>query len=177
VTQVREARARYFADNGFSEASYSDRWVKLKLGPIPIYFPNSPSRKRAIPLHDLHHVATDYKTSWTGEAEIAAWEIGGSCTTYWAAWMLNLGGFAYGLAIAPRRVYRAFIRGRHSKNLYHSGWSDDLLGLSVDELRTRLGITDRPVATARDRLAFCGAVAAAWWPVLAAGVFLGVRYA
>lgn len=175
MTEVREARARYFADNGFSEASYHDGWVKLKLGPIPIYFPNSPSRKRAIPLHDLHHVATDYATTWTGEAEIAAWEIGGGCTNHWAAWVLNLGAFSYGVVIAPRRVYRAFIRGRHSTNLYHSGWDDALLELSVAELRARLSIADRPSATVRDRVAFAVAVAAAWWPVLAGGVFLVAR--
>ncbi len=139
-TRVREARARYFADNGFSDAGYQDRWVKVKLGPIPIYIPNSPSRKRAIPLHDLHHVATGYATTWTGEAEIGAWEVGGGCANYWAAWVLNLGAFSYGLVIAPRRTVRAFLRGRKAHNLYQSGWDEALLELSVAELRARLGI-------------------------------------
>ncbi|MBA3457592.1 MAG: hypothetical protein H0T42_31210 [Deltaproteobacteria bacterium] len=139
---VREARARYFADNGFSEASYSDGWVKAKVGPIPICFPNSSSRKRAIPIHDLHHVATGYATTWTGEAEIGAWEIGGGCANYWAAWGLNFGAMALGLVIAPRRTLRAFRQGRATINLYQSGWDDSLLDLSVDELRARLAIAE-----------------------------------
>ena len=35
TSSVADARDQYFAANGFSLASYSDRWVKLKLGPIP----------------------------------------------------------------------------------------------------------------------------------------------
>lgn len=163
MATVRDARARYFADNGFSDATYRDAWVKFKVGPIPVAFPNTASRKRAIPLHDLHHVATGYATTLIGEAEIGAWEIGGSCTTYWAAWVLNASAFAYGIVLAPRRVYRAFVRGRHCSNLYRRGWDDSLLDISVDELRGRLGIDQRPRVTWRDRVAFVG-----WLALLAA---------
>ena len=76
---VRDARARYFAANGFSEAAYVDAWVRFKVGPLPVVFPNTRSRKRAVPMHDLHHVATGYGTSLVGEAEIGAWEIAGGC--------------------------------------------------------------------------------------------------
>ena len=154
ASSVRDARAQYFAANGFSEASYRDNWVTFKVGPFPIAFPNTRSRKRAIPLHDLHHVATGYATTLVGEAEIGAWEIGGSCTSYWAAWVLNASAFAYGLVLAPRRVYRAFMRGRHSRNLYRSGWDESLLDLSVAELRARLAVVSRPVLRWRDRAAF-----------------------
>lgn len=169
TSSVRDARARYFVDNGFSDATYGDAWVKIKLGPIPFAFPNTPSRKRAIPLHDLHHVATGYATTLRGEAEIGAWEIAGGCTDHWAAWMLNASGLAYGLVLAPRRVYRAFIRGRHSRTLYHTGWDNELLELSVGELRRRLGVSAAPVRpTVRDRLAFVGWVLLVSSPALAA---------
>ena len=173
---VRQARGEYFAANGFSDAGYTDDWVTLKLGPIPITFPNTASRKRAIPLHDLHHVATGYGTTWLGEAEIAAWEVGGGCTDHWAAWVLNLGGMSYGAVLAPRRVFRAFVRGRRSRNLYHAGWDDSLLELSVGELRRRLAVTaELPPATARDRLAFAGWLALANAPVvIAAGVLVAL---
>jgi hypothetical protein len=168
---VRAARAEYFAANGFSEASYTDAWVTIgKLGPIPLGFPNTTSRKRAIRLHDLHHVATGYPTTWIGEAEIGAWEIAGGCTDHWAAWVLNAGGFAYGLVVAPRRVYRAFMRGRRGRSghrgrtLYHSGWDDTLLDLSVGELRRRLAVDDGDARPRwRNRLAF-----ASWVGLLAA---------
>lgn len=170
ASSVRAARAEYFAANGFSEAEYNAPWVKLgKLGPMPIAFPNSASRQRAVPLHDLHHVATGYATTWRGEAEISAWEIAAGCTDYWAAWVLNTGAFGYGVVIAPRRTYRAFMRGRRSRTLYHSGWSDSLLDLTVGALRERLalaGIQARP--SWRDRAAFAAWVGLAAAPGIAA---------
>jgi hypothetical protein len=137
---VREAREQYFRENGLSEAGYVARWVKLQVGPLRLYIPNSAARRRAIPLHDLHHVATGYATSWTGEAEIAAWELGGGCGRYLAAWGLNLGAAAIGLFIAPRLTARAFRRGRASRTLYRESWRDELLDLRVEELRARLGL-------------------------------------
>jgi hypothetical protein len=174
MTRVYEARADYYAANGFSDDAYRDRWAKVKLGPIPIWFPNTKQRRRAIPLHDLHHVATGYATSLVGEAEIAGWEIGGGCADYWAAWMLDLGAFAYGAVFAPRRLWRAFLRGRRSTPLYRTGWRNDLLDITVDELRRRVGL-DAAIAPAtwRDRLAFVGWIAAAFAPgAVAAGVAL-----
>jgi hypothetical protein len=166
VESVRAARERYFVANNFSEASYRDRWVTLKVGPIPVAFPNSASRRRAIPLHDLHHVATGYDTSWTGEAEIAAWEIAGGCTDHWAAWVLNAGGFGVGLWIAPRRTYRAFVRGRRSLTLYHAGWDDSLLDLSVEELRQQLRLDRDDHPSWRDRAAFALWIALVSLPTL-----------
>lgn len=166
---VRNARADYFAANGFTEAHYQDRWVTIRLGPIPITFPNTASRRRALPLHDLHHIATGYPTTFTGEAEISAWEVAGGCRDFWAAWLFGFAGFAYGLVIAPRRTYRAFVRGRHSTPLYRTGWDDQLLELSVAELERRIA-TDREPATWRDRLAFASCVAVLVAPVLAGAV-------
>jgi hypothetical protein len=110
-----------------------------------------------VKLHDLHHVATGYATTFTGEAEIGAWEIGAGCGRYWAAWTLNLSAFGIGLWIAPRRMFRAFTRGRRSKSLYQRAFGDDLLALSVGELRAQLALADgvHPPA-ASDYAAFVG---------------------
>ena len=138
--RVSEARERYFAENGFSAATYTARWATFKLGPIPLAFPNTKSRKAAIPMHDLHHIATGYATTFTGEAEISAWELGGGCGPYLAAWVLDGLGALLGLAIAPMRTIRAFRRGRRTRNLYQRGWSNALLDLTVDELREQIGV-------------------------------------
>jgi hypothetical protein len=153
---VAEARDVYFKENGFSAAGYTDAWVKLKLGPIPLGFPNSPARQAAVPLHDLHHVATGYATTWTGEAEIGAWEIAAGCGRYWAAWFLNLGAFFIGLWIAPLRTFRAFVRGRRSRSLYSRAYGEDLLKLRVGELRDQLGLNQATGsgATAGDVVVF-----------------------
>jgi len=154
---LREARARYFESNGFGDGGYDAQWVKLALGPIPFAFPNSAARVRAVRLHDLHHVATGYDTNVLGEAEIGAWEIGSSCRGFVAAWILNLYAMVLGFWIDPPAVYRAFVRGRHTGNLYLGVWDESLLEARVGELRERLRLTGpAPVATPADRAAFLG---------------------
>jgi hypothetical protein len=182
---VRAARERYFAEAGF-QPGYDQPWVEVKAGPLSLRFPNAPGRVRAVRLHDLHHVATGYDTSWTGEGEIGAWELASGCGRHAWAWALNFAAFAIGLWIAPRRVSRAFVRGRHTRSLYRTEgeFREELLDLSVGALRERLAL-DRPLprASARDALAFVpwalGAIAYAAGNVaiVAAVVALGVRLA
>ncbi|HUS30094.1 MAG TPA: hypothetical protein VMZ53_16420 [Kofleriaceae bacterium] len=173
--KVREAREQYFIANGFSDATYREDWARIKLGPVPVVFPNTKSRKEALPIHDLHHIATGYSTTIEGEGEIAAFEIGGGCGRYAAAWLINAGGFALGLVTNPRKIFRAFVRGRHSRNLYREGFRDSLLDLSVAELRKRVGTdTATPVATGQDKLAFVAWCFAVSWPVSLAMLAVGV---
>ena len=159
------ARQRYFDANGF-DGAYSERWVKLKAGPIPLYFPNAKGRRRAVKFHDLHHIATGYQTDWTGEAEIGGFEIGGGCGPFVWAWILNLQAMAVGLLVAPRALFRAFVRGRHAGTLYHQGdFEDAMLERSVGDIRHQLGL-DRatPPTGVTDvvSFAFWSAVAMVW---------------
>jgi len=137
---VGEARDRYLVDNGFDLADYQSHWAKVKLGPIPVYFPNIKARRRAVRLHDLHHVATGYDTSLRGEAEIGAWELGAGCGRYWAAWLLNTSAVSIGALLCPRRTLRAFRRGRASQSLYAGDFHDAYLDWTVGELRQHLGL-------------------------------------
>jgi len=166
---VREARARYFAANGFDERGYADRWVRLQAGPIPLFFPNTRARVRSVRVHDVHHVVTGYATTWTGEAEIGAWEIASGCVDHWAAWTLNLMALPIGLAIAPRATFHAFVRGRRSVNLYRRTIDDALLDARVDELTRSLAL-DRPLGRWRiaDVAAFFG------WSVVGVSTLLVV---
>jgi hypothetical protein len=173
TVRVRDARDRYLADNGLSAAGYTDKWARFKLGPLPVWIPNTAARKRALPLHDLHHVATEYATTYRGEAEIAAWELAGGCGDYHAARGLNTVAFGIGLLIAPRATYRAFMRGRRSRTLYTGVDPNELLDLSVGELRRELGLDgDLDAPTVRDTLWF-----AAWCAIVVALVALPVAVA
>jgi hypothetical protein len=167
---LREARRHYFEENGFGpDGGYGERWVKVKLGPLPLAFPNSAGRVRAVRYHDLHHVLTDYATDWVGEAEIGAWEVASSCRGFLAAWVLNLLAVPVGALLDPRAVYRAFIRGRHTRNLYAAPFDEDLLDAGVDATRRHLGLdAPRYVATARDHLALGG------WALVAAALQLAM---
>jgi len=154
---LAEARSLFFARSGLGEdGGYNARWVRVETKPIPVFFPNTSCRVEAAKLHDLHHVALEYETDWTGEAEIAAWEIASGCGRHGWAWLLNLGAFTVGIALFPRRLYRAFIRGRHSANLYREGFPDsELSAKTVEWLREHLRVSGRESrSTGHDRFAF-----------------------
>ena len=156
-----QARTRYFETNGFgADGGYNDAWVDFKLGPIPMPFPNTKSRLRAVRYHDLHHVLTGYETDVAGEFEISAWEIGSGCADHFAAWQLNLGGMAAGMFYMPKRIWKAFVRGRHSRNLYREQYDDALLARRVDEAQRSMSLIENHAATASDVVLFAGAIAA-----------------
>lgn len=139
---LREARDRYFSDNGFGPTGgYEDKWVDFKLGPLPFPFPNSPARVKAVRYHDLHHVITGYATNIVGEFEISAWEIAAGCKSMAAAWVLNLGGMAGGVFRCPKRTFAAFVRGRRHETLYDEDY-DALLGITVDDARAKYAPAD-----------------------------------
>jgi hypothetical protein len=163
---LAEARSLFFAHSGLgADGGYNARWVRVETKPFPVYFPNTACRVEAAKLHDLHHIAMEYKTDWPGEAEIAAWEIASGCGRHGWAWLLNLGAFMVGMVLFPKRLYRAFIRGRHAANLYRDGFSETELGnRTVGWLRWRLRMDDG-IALARvsDKIAF------ARWGFIAVG--------
>ena len=143
-TVLRDARTEYFRDNNFGDdGGYNGRWVKVKIGPVPVWLPNTYGRRCAVRLHDFHHIATGYDTSLVGEAEIGAWELASGCRNYYAAWILNGGAVMIGFFIAPRRLWRAFVRGWGGTNLYRLGLDDRWLDDTVGALRERLGMRDQ----------------------------------
>jgi hypothetical protein len=159
---LRDALAEYFEANGFGEdGGYNDDWVSGKFGPIPFVFPNSDARKRAVPLHDLHHLITGYDTDGVGEGAIGAWEVASGCGRHWVAWLLNLNAMVLGSFLNARAVWSAFLRGRRSRNYYHRGIDDELLATTLGIARASLLDANEEVsATPADRAAF-----AAWWSV------------
>jgi hypothetical protein len=139
------ARDAYFRQNGFgADGGYSKPWVDFKFGGVPFPIPNSPARVAAVCFHDLHHVVTGYATTFQGELEISAWEIGAGCKNVWFAWLINLGGLAAGLMVAPRLTARAFARGLASDTLYGESY-DALLGQTVTEVQHRLRVNEEDV--------------------------------
>jgi hypothetical protein len=148
---IREARDLYFERNGFSLAGYSAPTFTLKFLGIAVTFPSTANRKRALPLHDLHHIVTGYGTDWIGEAEISAWELRAGARTmarfgmvvYW----LDISGVMLGMLISPRRIWRAFRAARGQRTLFDETEPyDTLLEMNIDALRRRLGIPPEGVA-------------------------------
>lgn len=156
---LAHARDLYFKENNFGpNGGYDDAWVDFKLGPIPMPFPNTPGRVKAVKFHDLHHVLTGYGTDILGEFEISAWELGGGCGQFPVAWQLNLGGTFAGLLSMPRRTWKAFVRGRRSGTLYAQQY-EALLPRTVGEMQGAMGLNDpAPKARLSDAALFAAAI-------------------
>jgi hypothetical protein len=152
---LRDARVRYFELSGFGDdGGYSDRWIKVKVWRIPIWLPNTQGRVRAVKLHDLHHILTEYPTTWRGEAEISSWEVAsGGLRRYYAGWLLDLLNVAQGLVVNPRGLFRGFVRGRRSRNLFGETFTDEMLSRRVGEMRRELLLDNEDAAAAGARRA------------------------
>lgn len=153
---LREARAQYWAENNFGDdGGDSLKWITVKALGIPFKIPNTEGRRKAVRVHDLHHVVTGYKTDLRGEAEIGAWELATGCFRHPAAFVLNLLVISFGFFMAPRRLVRAWARGRRSKNLYAIPYDDALLDQTVEATRRRLGLDPEPApARTKDAVGF-----------------------
>lgn len=152
---VLAARDAYLVENGFSAAAYDAPWADLVLLGLRLRVPNTPRHRRALMLHDLHHVATGYGTDLAGEGEITAWELGRGGLFAFGLYvaLVWLSGVLVGLVVAPRRTLRAWRRAGRASSLYQSprGY-DELLAMSVGELRRELALPAAGLATAPRRL-------------------------
>ena len=133
---VRAGRDHYLAENSLSTDSYSASRFPIYVGSRPIYLPNP----GYLPWHDLHHVATGYKTGLVGEAEISAYELRSGCRSFFII-ILCIGAMMIAMFVAPRRVMRAWTIAKGTRNLYRREVSyDALLEMRIEELRDMLRI-------------------------------------
>lgn len=147
--RVEDARADYLAENGFDVAGYTAPTFQMKLLGRPFDFPNTADRQYAIPLHDLHHLATGYGTDFLGEAEIGAWELRAGCETF-IVYYLNSVAVLLGLFLSPRRVLAAFRAAKGARSLYRRPLSmEQALSMKLGDLRAHLGVPRGGIATHR----------------------------
>lgn len=152
---VRAARDAYLRENGFSTDEYEAPMFTLPIfgGRAEVRLPNPPARRWAIALHDLHHVATGYGAGYVGEGEVAIWELMGGCET-WIVYLLNISAALFGCMLAPHRMWEAHRAARTARALYRQGVTlEELLDLTLGELRERMGIPPEGIATRRRAVA------------------------
>ena len=157
---VREARDAYLAENGFTVAAYEDQWTDASFFGIKFKVPNTQRHRVAIMLHDLHHVATGFGTDLVGEGEISAWEArrGLSALGLYVGGIVTSGALM-GLLLGPRRTVRAWRRSSKRESLFplceekdFAERYEELLSMTVGELRKMLGVPDSGVATTERKL-------------------------
>jgi hypothetical protein len=134
---LREARAVFYRGNGCAQdgGAHDQTWSPLACRDLKVYLPNFQWRRRALPLHDLHHVITGYEFSPRGEFQVAAWEFAAGRYPSALSTFFCLPLVCLGAAVIPRKTFAAFIRGRHSKTLYSPLDVDTLLDRTVGDVR------------------------------------------
>jgi hypothetical protein len=153
---VREALAEFRRANGLRDDEAMRAWWTCRLGPLTLRLPNFHWRRAAILAHDLHHVVTGYPCGLRGEFQMAAWEFGAGPMPHWGAALFCLPLVVIGMLWSPRRIARAFRRGRRSRSLHGERLSDRLLDMRLETfVATRLS-RDTPARAARRSRAGCG---------------------
>jgi hypothetical protein len=149
-------RQHYLAHGLPADGGASNPWFRIRVGNISFRLPNPPARRRAVFYHDVNHIATGYNTTFSdGEMAIAAFEVGAGCGRFALVWFINLSMLGIGTFVAPRTVFRAFVRGRHSASIYRDPIAPERVArMSVAEVRRTLRLD--------------GAQRSARWPDLAA---------
>jgi hypothetical protein len=138
---VLDARDHYLLESGLTTAEYTAPRFSVRIGSWTLQLPNPPQRQEKVALHDLHHVATGFRTDWRGEMEISAWEVGAGLGGLWVAWLICVPFFLAGLMIDPRRTLRAHHAGRDCRSLFvDTAPYEELLSMTVGELRERIGL-------------------------------------
>jgi len=139
---VAEARSLFLTAQSTSVAAYQAPTWRLVIGPLALTLPNPPTRRRTFPIHDLNHLITGYKTDLRSEGEQSAWELATGLTTKFL-WFIKLSAMTIGFCLAPRRVMRAYRRGRGQRNLYGSTMPlEEILNMRLASLRAMLGVPE-----------------------------------
>jgi hypothetical protein len=117
---LQEELSAFYTKHGFGEIlGARPLTVSVYTGCMLVPLPNIETRHRYLKYHDLHHMITGYSVGRIGEGEVSAWELGtGSVLASPTLAFMNLIALSTGLALEPRRMWRAFVRGTKSKNLY-----------------------------------------------------------
>jgi hypothetical protein len=153
---VKEARDLHFKNHGLPlDGGYNDVWVVLTFGFLTFYIPNTRARKKAVPLHDIHHIVTGYASTPIGEAEISAWELAAGIYDKHFARFINLAALLYGFILFPKRTFTAYLRGRNSHTLYNTPFSEALLNEKLKTIQKKLLPDVIPKPTLTDWLYYC----------------------
>jgi len=122
---LREKLKQYYEAEGLNE-----RWIGPKFGEgylklFPLFILPKPFRDW-LKIHDAHHLITGFDTDFRGEVEIAAWVLARNGLNFggkprWLPFFVigdTFGSVLIGLFFMPKRVLRAFNKGRSEHSLH-----------------------------------------------------------
>ena len=116
---IDQALNQFYEQSGFEvETGKRPAFVDVFVGCLLIPLPNIETRRKYINYHDLHHVITGFNASQVGEGEVSAWELGTGSLLHPVLMFMNLIAISTALAVSPVRVFKAYLLGCKSRNLY-----------------------------------------------------------
>lgn len=169
---VEQALNNFYDQHGYGEqGGINKKWDNIKFGPLALPLPNLESRRKNIYLHDIHHLVTNYDTTWLGESSVSSWEIAaGGWNNLLFPWFLSLWAMAVGVMLYPGRSYQAFRAGLLMNNALTGQLSkEEMLSLNLDNLRNRL---QRSEPRKKSYFWWAGLSLLIWWSPLLIGVIV-----
>jgi hypothetical protein len=140
----------YLLENGFDRVLYDAPKTPASFLGVSFTVPNTPQHRWALMRHDLHHVATGFGTDIPGEAEVSVWELVGGVPNiglYTAGIVTSIAMLGY--ARYPRRSLAAR-RASKAISLFQDVVPyETALAMRIGDLRVRLGMPERGIASAR----------------------------
>lgn len=113
----------------------ADDWLRARIGGHLVRVFPKWGYKKALILHDTHHVVTGYGTDLPGELALASWELGsGGCGLSLFFWIDRIFALLLGLVFMPRRMLAAFRAGTRCRNLYGRD-PQEVLAAELDDVR------------------------------------------
>jgi ubiquinone biosynthesis protein Coq4 len=139
---VKDALADFYNDQMLDQKIPLNFINYYPLGWIKIPFVNLQARKNLLHLHDLNHILMGFDTSLSGEAQLAALELGSGFPSHCRiGYLYSPFALLPGLLICPTKVYQAYIRGRSIKNACHIKLSKtELLSSKISDVKNLLGL-------------------------------------
>ena len=133
IAQVAERLSLCIVPEG--DAKVASKWWWFEVRGVKIYCYNFAWRRKAIAHHDLHHIVTGYPSTLIGEMQVATWEFAAGRYPNIFATLFCLPLVAVGVAIVPKKVWRAFVNGWHSRSLFSTPVTSELLSMKFMDLR------------------------------------------
>ena len=116
---TKDALIRFYQFNKLNLTDdFNAHCVRVYIGCILAPVPNIQARKKYLVYHDMHHIITGYSIKRVGESEVSAWELGTGTYQRPIIMIMNLFALSTGFVLEPKRVYRAYLLGCRSNNLY-----------------------------------------------------------
>lgn len=147
---IHAALLHFYAKSGFGSepGKRLPLTVKVYTGCMPVPLPNIETRRKYLKYHDLHHVLSGYGVGRIGEGKTSAWELGtGTLFRFPMLGFMNLIALSTGLFLKPGDMWRAFLSGKRSRNLY----AKDRRKMADEESMTVSGLREAALHCTRHR--------------------------